>query len=59
VIEQFNRLVHLQKAYSNLPQFMTPASATVANSLQKFSASPEEKFGRSGKKFGPPVIFSF
>jgi hypothetical protein len=51
--------VHLQKAYSNLPQFMTPASATVANSLQKFSASPEEKFGRSGKKFGPPVIFSF
>jgi hypothetical protein len=51
--------VHLQKAYSNLPQFMNPASASVANSLQNFSASPEEKFGRSGKKFGPPEMLTF
>jgi hypothetical protein len=31
----------------------------VANSLQNFSASPEEKFCRCGKKFGPPVMFTF
>ncbi len=30
-----------------------------ANLLQKFSANPEEKFGRWGKKFSPPVIFPF
>jgi hypothetical protein len=27
--------------------------------LQSFSASPEAKFGRSGKKFGPPSKFQF
>ncbi len=30
---------------------------SVANSLQNFSASPEEKLGCSGNKFGSPVIF--
>ncbi len=33
--------------------------ASVANSLQDFSASPEEKFGRRGKKFGPLINFHF
>ncbi len=32
---------------------------SVANSLQNFSDSPQEKFGRWGKKFGPPVNFTF
>jgi hypothetical protein len=33
---------------------------SVANSLQNFSASSEEKSGRSEEKqFGPPVIFTF
>jgi hypothetical protein len=30
-----------------------------SNSLQNFSTSPEEKFGRKGKKFGHPATFTF
>jgi hypothetical protein len=33
--------------------------ASVANSLKNFLASPEEKFGCRGKKFGSPVMFTF
>ncbi len=48
VIKQQNN--HIQSAF--FPE------ASVANSLQNFAASPEEKFGRWGIKFGPLVIFT-
>ncbi len=40
-------------------QYCMWALGSVANSVKNFLASPEEKFGRWGKNFGPPVIITF